>query len=248
MENTQVELDAAASIQKIGRKVNRQHPRTELDQQAYELSQHITKALSKTEASCEDLMWEWTQDHLWGSRVKRQIPQFKELYDFCVENGHKSHKTAIWYGDMDVGVWYVPLKKGDHRKILILRNICTCRDDNTFVFIHDNFMDKYPEEYDDGLYEKFLSTNVWDRQQMEKRWNFGDFRDVKRPSLATLKRFGYKSFGYEDGNNKCHNFLYKGIDGKVDKSTWSTSNAKQALMELDFAYNNIVFQKSGFLL
>jgi len=226
---------------------------TELTQQAGRLADTIIKELDTAKDGCDGLLLEWTLDRVWGHRIKNHIPKFFELYNYCVEHDYTSEDKAIWYGDLDVGVWVEPTD--DTRKIIVMRNICVCRDDNIYVYIYDDpiygkkdalnaLNDTMPEhlQYGEDWFSSFLSLNVYEEETLAydpPTW--GDHRDIKHPSLKTLHDYGFK-YGYGDARDATHNFCYEGKDGATKSATWTAGKIHSSLLELDFAYDNIVIR------
>ena len=162
----------------------------------------------------------------------------KEIYDYCETNAIVGEDNCVWYGDADVYVWIEP-NEGS-KKVLILRNVVTCADEGIYVFTLDEF-GALDSAVDDGFLDKFTCravASIDEDTPSPTSFEWGDFRDTHLPSLKTLRENNWR-FGYNDSRDRGHMFAMK--HNRLDNSAlYSAGYIKRSLMELDYAYDNIV--------
>jgi len=205
--------------------------------EAKRLAKQLYKSYKREEKDgkeCGGLLIEWTKENLYGHMVEDAIPVFQELWQLLKEGKHNK-KNTFDYGDCDVSTWFETTRTGrwsSYRKVIVTTRHCSCADDNTHIFI----LDEIGEDW-----IKFMSVTVWPRQKSNRGYSFGDDRDIKLPSLNTYRKKGFK-YGYGDGRDEGHCFVYDSMTGRVDKPHWHENALTNALWTLR---TNLEAIKSG---
>ena len=82
------------------------------------------------------------------------------------------------WGDIDHFYWVEPHPK---KKIICVQVTCEARDDDTVIYMA-------PKEWHGlKILNNFHARRCW-RKQKKQKWNFGDLRDFKEPSINTYSR------------------------------------------------------------
>lgn len=193
---------------------------SDLSEIAVKLGDELHKVCSE-QKGCEELCLEWAVNRYMYLEVEKRISKFKEIVSKLKDLECTSQDNGIWYGDADVYAWI------EEDKYLILRNVVTCRDDNIFVYSLRDFGDE-------DLLTSFLCQTFWENEVREyKTATFNDHRDIKYPSLETLRKCNY-DFGYKDTRDKGFGFELK--HNKTEGGLSHFINVSSALKELDYAF------------
>lgn len=150
---------------------------------------------------CGALLLEWTVRRMLMKVIADSVPVFRETWRRLYEGGHIGEPKRLVYGDIDVGVW-IERTKDARRKVIASTRYCSCADDNTHLYILSG----------DEKNWTFVCRRVWPRENrrggyrvaVSKKYpdgwfSWGDYRDIKTPSLATYRRLDFDTFSGRDG-------------------------------------------------
>jgi hypothetical protein len=214
---------------------------------ANKLATIINKAMEET--GCPKLALEWMMDSVLGKFIAdNHLTLFKELYDYCTEKGYVGKENGFEYGDMDATIWVE--NHENYRHVIIIQDHVTCRDDNIMVLVYD---DPFYGREDEALtpdmkklglkpYHKFLCYNVYEECEREVRYDppqFNDHRDIEKPALQDVYANEFM-FGYGDGRDKGHNFVYDGMWGKTDGGLWKAGRIFATHTNLEIAHCEVI--------
>lgn len=185
------------------------------------------KKEEKRGEGCGNLMLDWIENEMWANVVYDHVPIFYKVYDILLLNGNITNKNKYIYGDIDVGLWIEKTNKD--KKVIASTRYCSCADDNTHIFILRDKNYGY-----NNRYINFICKTVWPRSQRNSGWNFGDYRDIKIPSIKTYRKYNF-NFGCNDGRDKGYVFNFNycptlGMDLK--DSRWVCGKISHALQQL----------------
>ena len=174
----------------------------------------------------------------YGNMVKDHIETFNELYAI-LEAGNHGPKDPIVTGDYDEGAW-IEKAPDDHTRVIAIERYCSCADDNTHIFVLNEFKSEKPESISDEDWlllkqddcTRFKCFTAWPRQKKSKYGgNWGDHRDIEVPSINTHRKHDFK-FGYGDGRDKHYCFAYDSMHGCIKDAHWNEQRLLWALRTL----------------
>jgi len=202
---------------------------SDMMQKAQRLSNSLYRAYKKEQPDeCQDLLLDWVAECFWGRIVEEHISVFHKVWNLLVEGGHTKHNKFV-HGDIDTGLWYENVKdKENHgdRKVVVSERYCSMADDNTHIFVLDDYQEAL------AILSSFKAVTVWPKEKKSRSGiDWGDDRNIDIPSLTTYRKRDF-DYGYNDGRDKGHVFIYQAMTKRVDHASWNTMRIPHALQTL----------------